>query len=239
LQDHPFELDSVALAATQLGAAAKLSPDEAWVHIGNGQLALTTGHDMGSWYRLERFDPSAVALARREAALAIASDSLEPQAWCSSALIHILDKRWDLVQGEVNRAYLLDTSAFEPYHLRGVAYRMVKQYDKSRQFYLLADSHATTAGQRKQVIAGLSAVAKGQGDHFEELRLLMKDVETDPTNAWSYGMVAEWYMTQKRYAEAVQWWEKTVAIAPFGRAVAQLAKAREAVRTGVAPAPGD
>ena len=239
LENRPFEMDSVNVAIRQLATASTLSPDESWVHIGLGQLALTRGHDAGSWYKMKRYDPAAVEVARTEAAKALAADSAEPQAWCFSALLHILDKRWDLVQSEVNRAYLLDTSAFKPYHLRAVTYRLLKQYDKSRQFYKLADCHAVEIEQKKQVLQGLSEVAKGLGDYAEQLRLLMQVVENDPTNGWAIGLVAEWYMAQKRYPEAVQWWEKTVAIAPFPRAVDQLAKAREAVKTGVAIAPDE
>lgn len=236
LVNRPYDLDSVRLAASKLEQASRLSPDEAWVHIGLGQLALTRGHDGGSWYKMKRYDTAAVAFARREAEKALAADSANAQAWCFNALIHILDKRWDLVQNDVNRAYQLDTAAFKPYHLRAVTYRLLKQYDKSRQFYLLADSHAVEIGQKKLVLQGLADVARGQGDHAEQLRLLMMGVENDPTNGWAVGLVAEWYMAQKRYPEAVQWWERTVAIASFPRARDQLAKAREAVKTGVAAA---
>lgn len=239
LENRPYDLDSVRWAATRLAMATKLSPGESWVHLCKGQMALTRGHDIGSWYKLKRYDPASVEFARREAELALVADSTEPRAWCFSAFLHILDQRWDLVQSEVNRAYQLDTSAFEPYHLRAVAYRLVGQYDKSRQFYLLADSHAVEVGQRKRVLQGLSEVARGQGDDTEQLRLLLLGVENDPTSGWAVGLVAEWFMRRKRYPEAVQWWERTVALAPFPRALDQLAKAREAVRTGVVPAQED
>jgi hypothetical protein len=239
LENRPFDGDSVGLAGRDVGIARGLAPDEALVHVAAGKLALTTGHDVGSWYKLSRYAPQAVETARREASAALQADPKSPEAWCFQAYIDILERRWDRVQDEVNRAWQLDSSAFEPYQLRAVSMRLLKRYDESRHFYMVADSHAVEMWQRKQVLAGLGEVARGVGDTDGQLALLHRLVELEPGNAWTTGLVAEWHMSHHRYAEAVIWWEKAVALAPFPRAVQQLAKAREAVRTGVAPAADD
>lgn len=237
LESRPYDRDSVAFADQSLAKAKRLAPEEVWVHIGLAHLALVRGHDGGSWYAGKMFDPNALGIAREEASKAVVDDPKEAMAWCMQGWVDILDKDFPRVQADVNQAYLLDTSLFEPYFLRAAALLGNRQYEKAKGFYLLADSHAVRPKQKANAHRGLSSVAYGQHDRAEELRQLLLQAAVEPDNGWGQSLVGEWYSREKRWPEAVEWWERTVALAPFPRAVEQLRKAREALRTGASPAP--
>jgi tetratricopeptide (TPR) repeat protein len=235
---NPYNGDSLTSAKLALQAAARLSPDEAWVHIGRGYLARAQGHgDGGSWYKAERFQPQLLAVARSEAAFAVAADPKEPIAWCLQSWIDALDGRYDKVQDDINRAHDLDSSLFEPYQTRAVVMQRTRHYEQAEIFARAADTHATEPWQKHMARQELATLAHVRNDRIEELRLLVLNAQDESDNGWTQASVAEWYMAEKRYAEAIPWWEKAVSLAPFRRAVEQLAKAREAVKTGVLPTP--
>jgi len=150
----------------------------------------------------------------------------ESQAYAHLARIHIIKREYRTAWELLNTSYKIDPINFYAWYYKGIVSEKMKDAPRANRHFDEALEHVGYAYQRKLVNIHQRKVARLQNDTTKQENLLKENIANFPNDAHVHGNYAAFLMRQKRYSEAVDYWEMAVDRGSYRKAEEQLAKAK-------------
>lgn len=227
MEQHPFSGPVLEQSAQSLKQALQKTPDDTWANIGAAELYLRIGYKVGSRYKQDNYVPEALdnAYTLAQRAIELAPDN--SRAYALLAKLQIIRGEYKTAWETLNQAHKLDPDSFYPWYYLTVLNRYYKLYDKAKYYADRAESLAQYTHQRRWVIGERKNIADATGDLKAEEQAHLALIALEPDRPHPYGNYATFLYYQKRYTEAVTYFEKAIAISPYPKAVELLEKSRQ------------
>src|SRR5690242_1067417 len=94
IRDHPFETDVLEQARKQIEEARAIDPNEAYVWLAAGELALMDAYQIGDWSDASSFDAGTLARAEQSFRLASAADVKLVDAYIALGRVAVIQSRF-------------------------------------------------------------------------------------------------------------------------------------------------
>jgi hypothetical protein len=229
IEANVFDRAKLQNAYTKINAAADRNPKEAFVYLAVSLGTLVAGYTIGDWYELKTFPGESVQQSFGYAKQALELDPNLGQAHAHLARLLILKKEFAEADQHLKKAKELDPTGFYPWYFEGIWHEKQGHAAEATQAFDRAQQYVALKHHPMLVLKHREEVAKISKDFALQEKLLKDGIALNPGSAYSYGSYAQFLMCQGRYREAIVQWEKALSIASYGRAIDQLAKAREYV----------
>jgi tetratricopeptide (TPR) repeat protein len=222
IERAPFDSQVLKEMGDQIYRAEKINATDPWVLIALSQLQMELGYMSGNRFKLSSYDVGYFERAKSyaEQAVKAAPENVIAQAKWAKIQIILNDNTgaWETL----NRAHLIDPENFYPRHLRAALLMEMKQPDMAETALQEAERRIAEPYQRRWVIQQKITLAKIRKDPAAEERAHKEAIAADPNEPHPYGNYAGFLKWQKRYDEAIEYYNKAIAISPYPLAVEQL-----------------
>ena len=226
LEAYRFDARKVALAQRNLFWARLLSSDNHWVLLADSQAELVTGYRYGDRLRANAYEEAYLARARAHALTA-------RERWPEDSMVMAHWARFQIIQGDLseawetlNQAHTLDRENFYPWYYLSVVNLRMRYPEMAQQLLGRAEQHSSMHHQRVMVAHRMAHVARALEDLAAEEAAYLRVIELDPDAPQAYGNYANFLRNQGRYAEALEYYERAIAIRPYPLAVRGLERVR-------------
>jgi tetratricopeptide (TPR) repeat protein len=225
--DHPFESDVLDLARKKIEEARATDPNEAYVWLAAGELALIEGFQGGDWTEAGSFDPDQLSRAEESFRLASAADGKLVEAYTARGRIAVIQSRFADAHHELRIAQQLAPDDFRAWFYDAECWW--KQGDAAKTDVALqrARVHVQTAREQVAVNNQLERMARARGDMAEVERILKDDIRLLPSFPQVYGNYALFLLKQNRLDESIEQYERALKIGWYPAAAQQLGVARQ------------
>lgn len=228
LDEHIFNVEETRRAISKLRHAAKLDENAEWVNLSYSRLLLNSAYQVGDFYLKDSYNDSLLAESYKIAS-GVSTNSDLSQAHAHLARFQIIKGNYKKAWYTLNKAYELDNDNFYPWYLRGVISYFMRDYKKAEELFLESEKKSEFKYQRKLVTRYRQKVARKKGNYSKEEKLLQKNIRENPDNAYMYSHYAGFLKRQKRYKEAIKYYEKAIDIKPYNNAIRQLEELKKVV----------
>lgn len=226
LEANVFDRGQVEDAVAKIRRAKENRPDDAWVFMALSLAVLVDGYKIGDWYDPRTFAEGSVDQAY---ALALKARELDPkisQTHAHLARILIIKGEFRPAWEILNEAYRLDANSFYPWYFKGIIGEKFRDSRQALQAFDEAERRVSHSYQTHLVNLHRQNVAKFEKNFEEEERLLRENIKLEPDSPHVYGNYAHFLKAHGRYDEAIEFWEKAIAIGAYPAAVKSLAETR-------------
>lgn len=229
IEANLFDRAQLQDAYIKINAAVDRDRKEAFVYVTVSLGTLVTGYTIGDWYEMQTFSGDSVQQALSYARQALTLDPNLSQAHAQLARLLIVRREFAEAEQHLKKAKELDPHGFYPWYFEGIWHEKQVQLAAANKAFDRAEKYAVLKHQHTLILVHRQNVAKLSKDFTLQEKLLKDGIGQNQGSAYSYGNYAEFLMCHRRYQEAIVQWEKAISIAPYGRAVGQLKKAKEYV----------
>jgi tetratricopeptide (TPR) repeat protein len=240
IEANVFDRAQLQDAYTKINVAADRDPNEAFIYVAVSLGTLVTGYTIGDWYDIGTFSGDSVRLALAYAQQALRLDPTLSQAHAQLGRLLIIKREFAEAEKHLKTAKELEPTNFYPWAFEGISYEKQGRFNEANQAFDRAERYAVLKHQHGLVLNHRQNVALSNKDYGLVEKLYKDRIAQFPREAYAYGNYGTFLMCQGRYRDAIVQLEKAVSIAPYGRAVQLLEKAREYSRqqpTQLAQAP--
>ena len=227
IEENVFNAVKFRDALIELDVAQHKNPEDPWLYLSLSLAKLVQGYTIGDWYEMKTFNPGSVDQAVQLAQVALQKGPRLSQSYAHLARLLILKTEFKEAWQLLNTAHSLDPESFYPWYFRGILYEKMKSAQKANECLNEALLHAKYGYQKSIVNIHLQKVAAFSGDINQQEKLLLQNIQDNKNNAAYYGNYARFLMNHFRYKEAVQYWEKALAISTYQEALQGLDEAKK------------
>lgn len=226
LDEHIFDIEETRKAVKKLEYVANIDKDAEWVALSFSLLLLNSAYEVGDLYLKSSYDDNLLAESKKKASEI--SDNIElSQSHAHLARLQIIEGEYRKAWFTLNEAHQLDNNNFYPWFLKGVISYFMGDYSSAEELLIKSEKISEFKYQRRLATRYRQKVARQEGDSSKEEELLLKNIRENPDYAYMYSHYAGFLERQQRYKEAIEYYEKTIAIKPYPNAIRQLERLKE------------
>ena len=229
IEANVFAWGRLEEAYTKINKAADQDPKEAYVYLAVSLGTLVAGYTIGDWYEMKTFAGDSVQQAMNYAQQAVTLDPNLSQAHAHLGRLLILKREFAEADQHLKKAKELEPTNFYPWYFEGVSHEKQGHLVEANQAFDRAQQYTALKHHPLLILNHRQIVAKLSKDYTLAEKLYKDGIALNPESAYAHGNYAQFLMCQGRYREAIVFWEKAISIVPYGRAIDQLAKAKEYV----------
>ncbi|MBK8803294.1 MAG: hypothetical protein IPN71_14790 [Fibrobacteres bacterium] len=229
LEEDPFDTRLIETAVRAASRAESKGSKNHWAYILGAYANLRAGYSHGSTYKAKNYDESALREARRwaEKTLEICPDKVD----CLIPMMRmdLIEWKQESLHSRLLQAYAMDSTNFYVWFYRAEVGMKLKDNASAYTFLDSAESFAKTKRQHRWVLEAKTSLAEREKNLGEAERLYHETIQQNPDDAYAYGNFGSFLLKHERYAEAVEFLEKAVALQPYPLSLKNLAEAKEKV----------
>jgi tetratricopeptide (TPR) repeat protein len=224
--EHPFDTNVLESGRKAIAEARALDPNEAYMWLASGELAVFDAYRAGDWSEASSFEREGLLHAAQYFRLAAATDRSLPEPHIELAWIHLIRHRFDEAHNEYRIAQQIAPDNFRAWYGPAVCWWKQGKSGQASFALLGAKARAKTPRDFYAVNEQLKRMAEARGDKAEVERLLKEDLTLLPDFPQVYGNYALFLMQQNRLDEAIAEYERAIKLGPYPNAEQQLAEAK-------------
>jgi tetratricopeptide (TPR) repeat protein len=213
---------AVESALAKLQRARTQKPKDPWPYLAMSLAVLASGYKIGDWYEMQTFSKGTVDKALALATKAVEVAPKESQSHAHLARILIIRGEYKKAWNSLNEGYNKNRGNFYVWYFRGIIAEKMRDVAHATSYFDEASKRASHRYQSMLVNLHRENIAKIAGNLQEQERILKENIAKNPNNPHIYGNYGYFLMKQKRYDEAIQYWQKAIELGPYREAVDRL-----------------
>jgi tetratricopeptide (TPR) repeat protein len=222
IESNVFNRHAISDAQAKLDQARRANPHDPWVYLTASLAVLVSGYTIGDWYSPQTFVEGTIDKALDLAVKAVDADPQESQGHAHLARLKSLQGDYKAAWEVLTEAYKRNPNSFYPWYFRGIIAEKMRDAVIGRFYFDEAEKRVAYKYQASLLNIHRQQLAKLSGDLAEQERLLKDNIANSPDKPHFYGNYASFLMSQKRYDEAIQYWQKAIELGPYREALKQL-----------------
>jgi tetratricopeptide (TPR) repeat protein len=231
IEGNVFDRLAINNALAKLEQARRVNPRDPWVYMTASLAVLVSGYTIGDWYSPQTFIEGTIDKALDLAVKAVDADPQESQCHAHLARLRILQGDYKAAWEVLAEAYKRNPNSFYLWYFRGIIAEKMRDAVKGKLYFDEAEQRVAYKYQASLLNIHRQKLAKISGDLAEQERLLKDNIAHSPDKPHFYGNYAHFLMSQERYDEAIQYWQKAIELGPYLHALEQLEQTKRLQRS--------